>query len=107
MTQHRSASRELLGGSARVFLAESVALPAGLITAAFLARRLGPSGYGVFTLTMAIVAWVEWTLASLLARAAVKVISDAEDWRPAAAAALRFYAASGVIGFVGMWIAAG
>lgn len=107
MTRRQSASRELLGGSARVFLAESVALPAGLITAAFLARRLGPGGYGVFTLTMAIVAWVEWTLASLLARAAVKVISDAEDWRPAGAAALRFYAASGVIGFVAMWLAAG
>jgi O-antigen/teichoic acid export membrane protein len=88
-------------------VAESIALPAGLITAAFLARRLGPSGYGVFTLTMAIVAWVEWTLASLLARAAVKVISDAEDWRPAGAAALRFYAASGVIGFVALWLAAG
>ena len=107
MTQRHSASRELLGGSARVFVAESIALPAGLITAAFLARRLGPSGYGVFTLTMAIVAWVEWTLASLLARAAVKVISDAEDWRPAAAAALRFYAVSGAVGFVAMWLAAG
>ena len=107
MTQRHSASRELLGGSARVFVAESIALPAGLITAAFLARRLGPGGYGIFALTMAIVAWVEWTLASLLARAAVKVISDADDWRPAAAAALRFYAVSGVIGFVAMWLAAG
>ena len=107
MTQRNSATRELLGGSARVFVAESIALPAGLITAAFLARRLGPGGYGVFTLTMAIVAWVEWTLASLLARAAVKVISDADDWRPAAAAALRFYAASGVIGFLALWLAAG
>lgn len=106
-SRRRSATRELFGGSARVFVAESIALPAGLITAAFLARRLGPSGYGVFTLTMAIVTWVEWTLASLLARAAVKVISDAEDWKPAAAATLRFYVASGVVGFVAMWVAAG
>jgi O-antigen/teichoic acid export membrane protein len=90
-----------------VFVAESIVLPAGLITAAFLARRLGPSGYGVFALTMAIVTWVEWTLAALLARAAVKVISDAEDWRPAGAAALRFYAAGGAIGFAAMWLSAG
>jgi O-antigen/teichoic acid export membrane protein len=102
-----SATREVFGGSARVFIAEAISLPTGLITAAFLARRFGPGGYGIFTLTMAIVAWLEWTLAALFARAAVKLVADAEDWRPAGAIVLRMYAASGILGFVALWIAAG
>jgi len=90
-----------------VFVAEALALPTGLITAAFLARRFGPDGYGVFTLTMAIVAWLEWTLTSLFARAAVKLVADAKDWRPAGAVVLRTYGASGVLGFALLWVAAG
>ena len=102
-----SATKEVFGGSARVFIAEAISLPTGLITAAFLARRFGPDGYGVFTLTMAIVAWLEWTLASLFARAAVKLVADAEDWRPAGAVTLRLYGVAGLLGFVALWLAAG
>jgi O-antigen/teichoic acid export membrane protein len=102
-----SATKEVFGGSARVFIAEAISLPTGLITAAFLARRFGPDGYGVFTLTMAIVAWLEWTLASLFARAAVKLVADAEDWRPAGAVTLRLYGVTGLLGFVALWLAAG
>lgn len=101
-----SATKEVFGGSARVFIAEAISLPTGLVTAAFLARRLGPSGYGVFTLTMAVAAWLEWTLASLFARAAVKLVADADDWRPAGAVALRMYGVSGVLGFAALWVAA-
>ena len=106
MTARASATREVFSGSARVFIAEAIALPTGLITAAFLARRFGPSGYGVFTLTMAIVAWLEWTLASLFARPAVKLVADAEDWRPAGALVLRMYAVSGLLGLAALWLAA-
>ncbi len=102
-----SATREVFGGSTRVFVAEALALPTGLITAAILARLFRPDGYGLFTLTMAIVAWLEWTLASLLSRAAVKVVADAADWRPAGAVVLRTYAVAGALGFVALWIAAG
>jgi O-antigen/teichoic acid export membrane protein len=102
-----SATREVFRGSTRVFVAEALALPTGLITAAFLARQFHPDGYGLFTLTMAIVAWLEWTLASLFARAAVKVVADAPDWRPAGSVVLRTYAAGGVVGFGALWIAAG
>ena len=101
-----SATKEVFGGSARVFIAEAISLPTGLITAAFLARRFGPDGYGVFTLTMAIVAWLEWTLASLFARAAVKLVADAEDWRPAGAVTLRMYGAGGLVGFAALWLSA-
>jgi O-antigen/teichoic acid export membrane protein len=102
-----SATKEVFGGSARVFIAEAISLPTGLVTAAFLARRFGPDGYGIFTLTMAIVAWLEWTLASLFARAAVKLVADAEDWRPAGAVTLRMYGTGGLLGFAALWLAAG
>jgi O-antigen/teichoic acid export membrane protein len=101
-----SATREVFGGSARVFIAEAISLPTGLITAAYLARQLGPGGYGVFTLTMAIVGWLEWTLASLFARAAVRLIAQADDWRPAGAAVLRMNALSGLLGFAALLLAA-
>jgi O-antigen/teichoic acid export membrane protein len=107
VTARSSATREVFGGSARVFVAEAISLPTGLITAAFLARRFGPSGYGVFTLTMAIVVWLEWSLASLLARPAVKLIADAKEWRPVSAIVLRTYLVSGLVGFAALCVAAG
>jgi O-antigen/teichoic acid export membrane protein len=107
VTSRPSATREVIGGSARVFAAEAISLPTGLITAAFLARRFGPSGYGIFTLTTAIVVWLEWTLASLLGRAAVKLVADAEDWRPAGAIVLRTYVVSGLVAFGALFLAAG
>jgi O-antigen/teichoic acid export membrane protein len=106
VTARPSATREVLGGSARVFIAEAISLPTGLITAAYLARRFGPSGYGIFTLTVAIVVWLEWTLASLLGRAAVKLVADAEDWRAAGAIVLRTYLVSGLLAFGALLAAA-
>jgi O-antigen/teichoic acid export membrane protein len=107
VTARPSATREVFGGSARVFVAEAIALPTGLVTAAFLARRFGPSGYGMFTLTTAIVVWLEWSLASLLARPAVKLIADATDWRPVSAIVLRAYLVTGLVGFATLFVAAG
>lgn len=107
MSGQPSGTREVVSGSARVFVAEAISLPAGLVTAAFLARRFGPDGYGIFTLTVAIVGWLEWTLVSLFARAAVKLVADADDWRSAGAIVLRMFAASGLVGLVALWLAAG
>ena len=75
-------SRSTLSGAIRVFLAESLLVPTGLLIAAYLARRLGPEGYGQFVVLAALVAWVEWSLTAMLARASVKFVSDAQDWRP-------------------------
>ena len=104
-TRPASASSEVFGGSSRVFVAEAVSLPTAIITAAFLARRFGPDDYGLFTLTLAIVAWLEWTLASLFARAAVKHVADAEDWRPAGGMVLRMFAVTGALGLIALWSA--
>jgi hypothetical protein len=40
----------VLDGTIRVFLAEALFLPTGLLTTAFLTCRLGPEGYGLFLL---------------------------------------------------------
>jgi O-antigen/teichoic acid export membrane protein len=75
----------LLLGGVRVFLAESLLIPTGLLTAAYLARRLGPDGYGIFVVAAALVGWIEWGLVALLSRTSVRFVADAEDWRPVGA----------------------
>jgi O-antigen/teichoic acid export membrane protein len=81
MTPPARAGRHVLMGGVRVLLAESLLIPTGLLTAAYLARRLGPDGYGVFTVAAAVVAWVEWSLTALFSRASVRFVADAVDWR--------------------------
>jgi O-antigen/teichoic acid export membrane protein len=101
-----SATREVFGGAFRVFAAEALVLPTALVTAGYLTRHLGPSGYGVLTLATAIVVWLEWTLSALFSRAAVKLIADAGDWRPAGAVVLRLFGLSGLLGLLGLWVVA-
>jgi O-antigen/teichoic acid export membrane protein len=81
--------RRTWGGILRVFLAEALFVPTGLLTAAFLTHRLGPGRYGLLSLGLTIVAWVEWSVASVFSRAAIKLVSEAEDWRPVAATLMR------------------
>ncbi|MCL4822558.1 MAG: oligosaccharide flippase family protein [Vicinamibacteria bacterium] len=78
-------------GSGRIFAAELLILPCGLVTAGFLSRRLGAEGYGLFTLTATLVAWLGWTSHSMLARAATRSVAGTTDWRPAAAEAVRLH----------------
>jgi len=49
----------MLDGTIRVFLAEVLFLPSGLLAAASLNRRLGPEGYGRFTKAATLVAWLD------------------------------------------------
>ena len=75
-------AKRMVTGGFRVLLAESLLIPSGLLTAAYLARRLGPDGYGIFMVAAAVVAWVEWGLTGIFARASVKFVAEAVDWRP-------------------------
>jgi O-antigen/teichoic acid export membrane protein len=93
-------------GTARVFLAESLLIPTGLLTAAYLARRLGPEGYGLFVVSAAIVAWVEWTLAVVLNRPSVKLVAEAPDWRPIGATVASVYLIAGLAGGLVQWLLA-
>ncbi|MCX7887425.1 MAG: methyltransferase domain-containing protein [Verrucomicrobiae bacterium] len=87
----------MLDGAARTFLAELLVVPSGLITVGVLTRRLGADGYGLFTLTAAAVAWVEWTITTMFARATYKCVSEAADWRPVGAVVLRLHLAVSVV----------
>lgn len=80
-----------LRGTVRVFLAESLIIPSGLLTVAYLARRLGPEGYGLFAVAAALVAWIEWSLVVMFSRASVRFVADAADWRPIGATILSIH----------------
>ena len=94
-------------GVVRGFAAELLLLPTGLVTAAVLTRVLGPAGYGVFTLAATLVTWLSWTTTTFLARAAVKFVSDAEQWQPVAASVLRWRLALGLSAMLLLIAAAG
>jgi O-antigen/teichoic acid export membrane protein len=81
----------LLGGLISVLLGEGLFFPTGLLTVAFLSRRLGPDGYGLLVLAIAPVLWVEWSVAALFSRATVKLTGDAGDWRPIGPGVVRLH----------------
>ena len=93
-------------GTVRIFLAEALLLPTGLITAAFLTRRLGPDGYGLFTLAATLISWIEWSIASVFARATIKFIGEAEDWKPVGATVVRLHLVVGVALAFLLWLGA-
>jgi O-antigen/teichoic acid export membrane protein len=76
------------------------------VTAAFLTRRLGPDGYGVFTLSAVIVAWIEWSISSIFADATVKFVSEASNWQAVGKTVKRLHLASSCLAMVLLWILA-
>ncbi len=80
-----------------IFLAESLALPTGLITAAFLTRTLGPSDYGLLALAGGVITWLQLTVTTSLSRFAVKLVAGDPEPRGVVASLMRLYLASGVI----------
>jgi O-antigen/teichoic acid export membrane protein len=91
VTAHTRPRPHLFGGIVSVLLGEGLFFPTGLLTVAFLTRRLGPDGYGLLALAIAPVLWVEWSLAALFSRATVKLTGDAGDWRPLGAGIVRLH----------------
>jgi O-antigen/teichoic acid export membrane protein len=92
--------------SFQVLAAEALVVPTGILVAALVTRTLGASGYGLFTLALAIVLATENVLGSFFGRATVKLVSEASDPRPAAAAASRLYFALGLVAMLLLWAAA-
>jgi O-antigen/teichoic acid export membrane protein len=102
----RLASETVRGGLS-ILVADSLFIPAALIITGFLARRLGPSQYGLFVVTATIAAWLEWSLASLFARAAIRQVAAADDWRPPSTTLLRVSLTAGAAVGAALWLAAG
>ena len=96
--------RHMVDGTVRVFLGETLLVPTGLLTAAFLTRKFAPEGYGLFAVAAALVAWIEWSISSVFARATFKLIGEADDWRPIGAAVTRLHLLLGGALAIGLWL---
>ncbi|HJT20588.1 MAG TPA: oligosaccharide flippase family protein [Nitrospira sp.] len=90
--------RHLLDGTARVFLAGLLFPLTGLITAAFLTRRLGADGYGLLVLATTIFGWLEFSINSFFSRATIKFVGETKDWRSVAATVIRLHVLAGIGG---------
>ena len=99
-------AQELFEGTVGVFLAEALVLPTGLLVAAFLTRRLGPEGYGLFVLSITLVMWMEFTIASIFSRPTIKFLGESEDWQPIATTVVRAYLLASCVGLLVLWVAA-
>ena len=109
MTTTRSAPAahfRLTDGVVLGFAAELVLLPTGLITAAVLTRTLGPAGYGLFSVAATFITWLAFTTTTLLARAAVKFVSEADDWRAVGTGVLRWRFVVGSVAFLTVMLGA-
>ena len=102
-TETYEVRHHVVDGSLRILLAEALILPTGLVTAAFLTRHLGPTGYGLFTLASVVVLWIEWCVTSIFSRSTVKLIGDADDWRPWGATIVRFHLFAGLVAALLLW----
>lgn len=98
--------RHTLQGTTQVFFAESLVLPTGFFITVFLTHRLGPAGFGLFTLAASLVGWVAWVVASLFSRATVKFVSEAADWRPIAGVVIRLQLVFGALSLFVLWLLA-
>ncbi|ULA64035.1 MAG: Membrane protein involved in the export of O-antigen and teichoic acid (Modular protein) [Nitrospira sp.] len=90
--------RHLLDGTARVFLAGLLLPLTGIITAAFLTRRLGADGYGLLVLSTTLFGWVELTINAFFSRATIRLVGVAADWRPVGMTVIRLHVLAGVVG---------
>jgi len=100
-------ARETLAGGLSILASEGLYIPAALVIAAFLARRLGPAQYGLFVVTATVAGWLEWTLAALFSRAAIRHVAASDDWRASSAALLRVSLLAGSAAGAALWVLAG
>ena len=96
----------LASSTTRVLLAESLIVPSGLVTAAYLGRSLGPELYGLFSVATAVSVTLEWIIASVFGRSTVKLLSESTDWRPIASTILSVHLALGLALAAAFWIGA-
>jgi O-antigen/teichoic acid export membrane protein len=84
-------------GTVLGFLGSAISLPTGLLTAAFLTRKLGPENYGILTVTATLIVWVEVVLTAGFNRAAIKFISESKNHEPISTKFLQTQTLLGII----------
>lgn len=99
-----SAGRHMMTGTIRIFLAESLILPTGFITAVFLARSLGPVGYGMFALVSRLIVWVEWTSIAGFSGTTIKFVGETPDWRPIGSSVIHLHFIIGIGTSILLWL---
>jgi len=105
-TAIRPVPNRIVSDTTRVLLAEALIVPTGLLTVAYLTRRLGPSDYGLYSVVVALIAWLEWGCSAPFARAAVRLVGATADWQPIASLVVRTQLAIGVATALGLWLTA-
>jgi O-antigen/teichoic acid export membrane protein len=96
----------MMSGTVKVFLAEALLLPTGIVTAGFLTRQLEPTGYGLLVLASTIVTWIGWSITSAFTRTTIKFVGEAEDWRPVGATVLQLHLWLGSAAVLILWLVA-
>ena len=102
----KSKDRNIVDGALWVFFAESLLLPTGFIITIFLTRRLGPTTFGLLTLTTVIVTWLQTIIQSLFNRATVKVISQSDNWQSAGTKIVQLNVGVGLAAMCTLWLLA-
>jgi O-antigen/teichoic acid export membrane protein len=70
----------------------------GIITAAFLTRRLGAEGYGLLVLSTTLFAWIELTINALFSRATITFVGQSTNWLPIGTTVIRLHLLAGIGG---------
>lgn len=96
--------RETARGAVFMLAADALVLPTGVLTLAYLTRRLGPDGYGAFALAVAVVVTVEFGITALVSRATVYFVSSEGDPAPVAAAASRLRLGLDLAAAAALWL---
>ena len=104
---HTKSTHHMLDGAVRVFLAESLLIPTGLVTTIFLTRSLGPESYGIYGLAVGIVIWIEFSICNIFGGTSIKFIGEAENWEPIAIKVLRLYILISTASAAALWIFSG
>ncbi|MBW2193902.1 MAG: oligosaccharide flippase family protein, partial [Deltaproteobacteria bacterium] len=89
MTSVSHSARHTAVGTLQNFIASGLSLPTGLITAAFLTRKLGPHDYGLYTVAVTIIVLVEISITLGFNRTAVKFVSESSQWKAVASSLLK------------------
>ena len=97
-------ARHMLDGIARVFLADALILPTGILTVAFLTRRLGSDGFGSFAIVSAIVVWIEASINTIFYRATLKFVAEAKDRRLVGTTIVRLHLSMSLVATFLLWL---
>ena len=100
------AARHTLDGTIWGMLSEGLALPTGFLIIVFLTRKLGPAGYGLYTLAVVPIIWIESSIGALFTRATIKLVSEAEDWKPIGASLALMHLVTGCGAACLLWLTA-